>query len=125
MVRIISFYQFFYYRNVVKWGASGRLNNHHGLDGLMRENSDCGKQCRSESMRAELRLLRQPFFFLLHFFPITLHIFSTRQLKTVPQTATRKRLLKKGNWRCFKLHRLSVQFSASHLSKIGEFSQVQ
>lgn len=60
-------------------------------------------------MRAELRLLRQPFFFflLLHFFPITLHIFRTRQLKTVPQTATRKRHLKKGNWRCFKLHRLS------------------
>ena len=51
-------------------GCIRKIKQQHGLDGWMRENSECGKQCRSESMRAELRLLRQPFFFLLfYFFP--------------------------------------------------------
>ena len=118
----------FWYRNVVKWGALGgqmgcirKIQQRHWLDGLMRENSECGKQCRSESMRAELRLLRQPFFFLLfYFFPITLHIFRTRHLKA--HSSNRKQnVTSKVKWRCFKLHRHSVQFSEFHL---GEFSRV-
>ena len=77
----------------------------------MRENSECGKQCRSESMRAELRLLRQPFFFLLfYFFPITLHIFRPRHLKAHSSNG-KQNVTSKVKCRCFKLHRhISVQF---------------
>ena len=74
-------------------------------------------------MRAELRLLRQPFFFLLfYFFPITLHIFRTRHLKAHSSNG-KQNVTSKVKWRCFKLHRhISVQFSEFHL---GEFSRVQ
>ena len=104
-------------------GCIRKIKQQHGLDGLMRENSECGKQCRSESMRAELRLLRQPFFFLLfYFFPITLHIFRTRHLKAHSSNG-KQNVTSKVKWRCFKLHRhISVQFSEFHL---GEFSRVQ
>ena len=74
-------------------------------------------------MRAELRLLRQPFFFLLfYFFPITLHIFRTRHLKAHSSNG-KQNVTSKVKCRCFKLHRhISVQFSEFHL---GEFSRVQ
>ena len=111
---------------MVKWGALGRQKNYHGLDRLIRENSECGKQCRSESMRAELRLLRQPFFFF------TLLLLSHHP-QHFPHSASKSAFLKrqrekvtlKVKWRCVKLHRYRVQFSAFHLSKIGEFSRVQ
>ena len=103
-------------------GCIRKIKQRHGLDGLMRENSECGKQCRSESMRAELRLLKQPFFFLLfYFFPITLYIFRTRHLKAHSSNG-KQNVTSKVKWRCFKLHRHSVQFSEFHL---GEFSRVQ
>ena len=93
-------------------GCIRKIKQRHGLDGLMRENSECGKQCRSESMRRRIAIVKAT---VLLF---TLLLLSHHPLH-FPHSAFKSALLKRKTKRHFKSKVALFQTSSPQCSIFG------